>query len=417
MPALRSDTSRTAKMMQAFENFTQSPYGFVKYRQTVAEGYSTSMEHQSATTMGGRRIVGDGSGESVVAHELAHQWFGDLVTCGIWGDTWLNEGFASYLPSVFFAAEGNRDDVFMSMIGSRDWYFSSTTAENARALSTPEEWPSYDIFDQHSYAKGSMVIHLMRHLANKSSLSNNGVEPFSRALGRYIYDHAYGNVRYFDLKNALAQTTGNSWDQFFNEWVLKPGHPEVSATWNWRGGVLSLSTSQDQAILALNPWGTFTFPLNIAILATDGSSFVQEVLVNQKSQTFNIPAGKSVKAVVLDPSMIIPGKFTVNQSLEAWTAAFFGTKEPFAQAAVLEALFLQFDDAALGPFVEQAERSALSSTTLALLARELKGRDGLLEASRRLGNNPLVLRASPVMRGVFAALEAWVFTSEPEATT
>ena len=94
--AALKEVSNTAKIMEAIEEFTGVSYPFSSYSQAVAQAWSSSMEHQSATTMGGWRIRGDLSGEGVVAHELAHQWFGDWVTCESWKEMWLNEGFASY---------------------------------------------------------------------------------------------------------------------------------------------------------------------------------------------------------------------------------------------------------------------------------------------------------------------------------
>src|SRR5206468_5820588 len=79
--------------------------------------YRSSMEHQTATTLGGWRVNGDGSGEEVIAHELAHHWFGDWVTCEKWGELWLNEGFASYLPMVFYT--GVRSEEHTSELQSR----------------------------------------------------------------------------------------------------------------------------------------------------------------------------------------------------------------------------------------------------------------------------------------------------------
>lgn len=414
MPALRKETSRTKQMMEVFERFTRTSYGFPKYRQSVAEGYNGSMEHQSATSMGGRRIVGDMSGESVVAHELAHQWFGDLVTCGLWGDMWLNEGFASYLPIVFFDAMGDRDDSLMNILSNRDWYFSSTTLANARALSTPDEWPSYDIFDQHSYAKGALVLQMMRSVANEGSLDGQGPEMFSKALSEYFRRHSYKNVRYFDLKAALEQVTGKSWEPFFKDWVLTKGHPEVSSQWGWTQGILSIDLSQDQALRAEDPWVAFGFPLTIQVVHEDGTSFVAKQWVNEKKHNFQFPTAKPVKAIVLDPMMLVPGKFTVNQDVNDWKAAYHAVSDSRAHAHIFSLVFRQFNDAVLGDFVRNAIATTKSPTTLALLARQLKGRDGLINEAQLVVESSLRRQASPVLLSPFAALESWLVSKLPE---
>lgn len=408
MPAMRSETARTVQMMQIFENFTQTRYGFQKYRQAVAEGYSTSMEHQSATTMGGRRIVGDGSGESVVAHELAHQWFGDLVTCGIWGDIWLNEGFATYLPLVFSGTLGENDDVLSGVLGNRSWYFADTTLANARAISTPEEWPNYDIFDQHSYAKASLIIHLMRGIANSMAPTINGVEPFSRALGIYFQEHSYRNARYYDLQSALERVTNQSWKTFFEEWVLQAGHPEVTTTWSWAQNTLTLKMTQDQALRPDRPWGKFSFPLMVRVVGEDGSSRFHNIWIHEKEQTISLPAVGAVKAVVADVNMIVPGKFTVKQSPEAWLAAWRTTSNSFEHATISNAMFHDFDDATLSPVIAQMLSSTRSPTDMGLLASLITHRDGLLLNAKELSKLAGRAHIPATFRGPIAALDAWI---------
>jgi hypothetical protein len=410
MPALRKESSRTVQMLQAFEDFTQTPYPFEKYRQTVAEGYNASMEHQSATTMGGRRIVGDMSGESVIAHELAHQWFGDLVTCAVWGDMWLNEGFASYLPYVFFDSVGDDESALTSILGSREWYFEATNVDTARPMATSEEWPEYDIFDQHSYAKGAMVIHLVRSIANKAVGPQHGVEAFSSVLQHYFKRHSFGNVRTVDLRASLEAVTGFSWLKFFEHWVFQEGHPQVSSSWTWEKGVLNIEVRQEQALRPVKPWKVFSFPLRIAIVAEDGTSRIQEVFIEDKEHTFMIDTEKKVEAIVLDPTMLVPATFATTQSVEAWASAFLASTDSFSQAHIIASVFQAFDDAQRAIFCDLMMENNPDETTLALLARNISHYSGmgLIESARAISSHHLRSFVAPSLRGNMAELDLWI---------
>ncbi|MCX6119340.1 MAG: M1 family metallopeptidase, partial [Proteobacteria bacterium] len=411
MSALRKETSRTAQMMDVFERFTRTPYGFNKYHQSVAEGFSASMEHQSSTTMGGRRIVGDMSGEGVVAHELAHQWFGDLVTCGLWGDMWLNEGFASYLPIVFFDAVGDRHAALASFLSNRDWYLGATTKENARPLSTNEMWPSYDIFDQHSYAKGAMVIHMLRNIANMNTPSPDGVEPFSKALSEYFRSHSYSNVRFSDLKGALAKTTNANWNEIFDQWVLKAGHPIVKGQWSWIDGLLNINLTQNQALETEKPWGTFTFPLSILVIHEDGTSKIHSGWVKNQKESLRLPVRKKVKAIVLDPQLVVPGLLEVDQSVEAWSFAYGQTSQLFTQANIVDTAMSVLPVEQQVMFAEKVLSGRPSAATLALLARKIKSKDDarFLLVAKRILNSSYRSRIDKVFLGDVAALELLVY--------
>lgn len=419
MPALRRDTARTFQMMNVFEQFTQTPYAFQKYRQTVAEGYGGSMEHQSATSMGGFRIVGDSSGEPVVAHELAHQWFGDLVTCGIWGDMWLNEGFASYMPHVFYTAMGEHDRVVLNYVGSRDSYLGSTNATNARPLSTPEEWPNYNIFDQHSYAKGSMVIHLFRNIANSMAAPINGVEAFSRALGIYLHEHAYSNGRYYDLQHALEKATGRSWQRLFDQWVLQKGHPDVRVGWTWNESTreVSVDVTQLQAE-ATDPrqWGVFSFPLGIKTFNDQGQSRVQWHWVTEAKQTFKIPASTKITAITVDPTMIIPGQFAVTQPVEAFAYGFSAAVNAVERAVVLDTLLRTYPaDKDLAPAFQKMVEQTIAPSSLALLAMRVRGRDGLVNEARMILEKSRGKVFTQNERIMIVALESWLIKmAKPE---
>jgi aminopeptidase N len=219
------ETARTQEMMEVFADFTGVPYPFNSYATSVAQAYRASMEHQAATTMGDWRITGDGSGEGVVAHELAHQWFGDWITCRTWGELWLNEGYATYLPYVFFVATQDEVRALGQVEYWRDGYFAQA-ATHVHPLSSANPDMS-NIFDSHAYEKGALTIHFMRWITNNlgSVTVNDGEEAYTKVLRHYLSSKAGGNVTNYDHESSLAAVTGQSWETVFDQWVRREGHP------------------------------------------------------------------------------------------------------------------------------------------------------------------------------------------------
>jgi aminopeptidase N len=280
-----AEAVRTPQMMAIFSQFTGVDYPFTHYAQSVAETHGGSMEHQTATTMGGTRMSGDGSGESVVAHELAHQWFGDWVTCRTWGDLWLNEGFASYLPLVFY--EEFQDS--LQTIGHLDrWRKSYFSQAKNTAHPLSESHPDVNsIFDAHAYDKGALVIHMMRELSQSnqvdllqgSSNSKQSHSPFTKALSLYLTRKAKGNVRSFDLQQALEDAVGDSydWQLFFDQWVLSPGHPQIKV----QSKIITDPEGKRQQVIQLTQtqlqrqsekWRSFSLPLEVEVIDKHGRS-------------------------------------------------------------------------------------------------------------------------------------------------
>ncbi len=325
------ETANTRQMMEIFSNFTGVEYPFGSYSQSVAETYRGSMEHQTATTMGGVRMSGDGSGEGVVAHELAHQWFGDWVTCRTWGELWLNEGFASYLPYVYAEKAGQPLRELGQLDSWRQGYFKEAKTK-ARALS--ESDPVVDtIFDSHAYDKGALVIHLMRALAQSNLADREGL---TEALKLYLTRHGRGNATNWDLQRALEETTGESWQLFFDQWVRSPGHPRLAINYSNRttanGLELVLNLRQTQTTpnqtnpetppaeghVDLSPWRTFTFPLEVELLDEFGQIKTVSLDVYAEEQQFVLPRSHPVVGVGVDPRWLVPVEVTLDQGADAW---------------------------------------------------------------------------------------------------
>ena len=312
------ETARTEEMMEVFSEFTGVDYPFNSYATSVAQGYRSSMEHQSATTMGDWRITGDGSGESVVAHELAHQWFGDWITCRTWGELWLNEGYASYLPYVFFAAKQDQVRALGQIEYWRDAYFAQA-ATSVHPLSSANPDMS-NIFDSHTYEKGALTIHLMRWITNKlsSAPGTAGEEPYTKVLQHYLNSKAGSNVTNYDHERSLAAITGQSWETFFDQWVRSEGHPILDIKTSIQSNKIKLSLEQKQFTRTERKWRTFSFPLQVELILADGSSEKQTLEVYEDIQAFELTASQNILAVNIDPELVVPAQITTDLSAANW---------------------------------------------------------------------------------------------------
>lgn len=224
----RATFSHTPDMVRFYsEKLVRYPWA--KYAQTTVRDFGGGMENTSATTLGDwglheERDEPDVSQDSLIAHELAHQWFGDLVTTKDWPNVWLNEGFATYFEALYRQHAQGEDEFQFDLMGMRDGYLGNA-AHYKRAIVTYDYKEPWSLFDGHSYPKGGWVLHMLR--------SELGDEDFWKAMRHYLRAYAGRNVDTWDLIHAIAEATGREMEPFFQQWVFSPGHPEFAVKWDW----------------------------------------------------------------------------------------------------------------------------------------------------------------------------------------
>ena len=209
------DFGRTPQMIEQFES-KFGPYPFNKYDQAVAPIFdgNGAMENQTATTFG-FHLVGNGARlyEGVVAHELAHQWWGDMLSPKTFASVWLNEGFASYGEVVW--AESLGGDTMASVLQGQlaSFLHAEGQGENIALHDPPDKY----LFSATVYDKGSRVLHMLRYLVGDSL--------FFEGLRQYGVAFAYGNVETSDFQTIMETVSGVDLADFFNQWVYQPGYP------------------------------------------------------------------------------------------------------------------------------------------------------------------------------------------------
>lgn len=223
--------AKTAKAMDYFSKSLGVPYPYEKYAQVCVGHYPGGMENTTATTMTDLCLIDERAGldndvDLLVAHELAHQWFGDLVTCRDWSHAWLNEGFATYLENLFTLHDKGVDEADYELHGNQHAYFQECRDRYRRPIVCKTFSNPWVLFDRHLYEKAGWVLHMLRGIL--------GDAPWWKAVAYYLDRHAHGSVETDDLILALEKTTGRNLRPFFDQWVYKSGHPSFKVRYQWK---------------------------------------------------------------------------------------------------------------------------------------------------------------------------------------
>ncbi|MBI2118794.1 MAG: HEAT repeat domain-containing protein [Elusimicrobia bacterium] len=234
-PGKEEDSKRafgkTPKMIQFFSEKIGLKYPYEKYAQiAVADFVMGGMEHTTATTQTDRvlmdeRAFPEFTADWLVAHELAHQWFGDLLTCKEWSHAWLNESFATYFEALFVEHDLGKDEFDYEMRDKLKIYLEEDQKAYRRSIVTNVYLKPDDLFDRHLYEKGSLVLHMLR--------AELGDKLFWKAIHCYVETFQGKAVETNDLINAIQESTGKNMRKFFDQWVYGSGHPEYTAHYWW----------------------------------------------------------------------------------------------------------------------------------------------------------------------------------------
>src|SRR6185436_2403289 len=207
----------TPEMMEYFSTVTGKPYPFAKYAQTTIYDYMWGgMENITATTQTERTLHTarqdvDFSSEGLVSHELAHQWFGDLITCRSWDHVWLNEGFADYMTALWKGHAHGPDELAWEVDHLVQDHLAEANDEYRRPLVTRRYPAPIRMFDAHSYQKGALVLHMIRGLL--------GDETWWRGLRAYVERFAERTVTTADFQEVMEQVSGVSLGPLFDQYV------------------------------------------------------------------------------------------------------------------------------------------------------------------------------------------------------
>jgi aminopeptidase N len=290
LASVQASLNTTPAIMGLFTN-RFGPYPFLreKYGHAQFARNNGGMEHQTVSSMGISSLT-----PSVIAHELAHQWFGDKITCRDWQNIWLNEGFASYGEAVYAELVGGQTNYQTYMAGFMNG------ARLARGSIYVQDISSIgSIFNTNrSYSKGATVLHMLRGVVGDST--------FYKILRTYTATPtlAYSTAVTEDFQAVAQQVSGLSspgknLDYFFKQWIYGEGFPSYTATITGGGNSATVRLQQTNA-LAASP-ASFTMPVQMRVLSTAGDSTIT-VFNDQADQTFTLSVRGTITSVVVDPN-------------------------------------------------------------------------------------------------------------------
>lgn len=337
----------TTEMLEFFSNKLNYQYPWPKFSQIVVRDYvSGAMENTTAVIFGEfmqktkRELLDDHlTNEKVVAHEMFHHWFGDLVTTESWANLTLNEGFANYSEYLWMEQKHGKDAADDHLMTEQQGYFYSA-GDGGHPLIHFGYENREDMFDAHSYNKGGCILHMLRQLV--------GDEAFFAALNRYLKKNEYTEVESHELRLAFEDVTGQDLNWFFNQWFLGAGHPVLDIQYDWDDATKKASMTVTQSQEGAQVARIFELPVAVDIYDVSGKARREQVRVTKRSQTFTFDCPSKPALINFDATKTLLCEKTDQHNAQEWAFLFRNSTLFRDRMEALDAL--------------QAEQSALTQS-------------------------------------------------------
>jgi aminopeptidase N len=259
-------------------------YPFEKYGMVSVYPFNFGAEeHQTMTTIHRYWLMGEEEG---IAHELAHQWWGDLVTCGDWKDIWLNESFATYCEAIWVENYFKQKDMFLWKI--RNYYKPGIDWE---ASIYDPVGQGKKLFSDIVYHKGALVLHTLRTIIGDTA--------FFKILYAFKEKFKYSYAKTEDFIFVVDSITHSNMHWFFDQYIFGKGYPQIGSSWNYdnKNNKINLSIRQLQS----KSWPTFRFPLEVKIIGTKSLVSIVNLDGKSRKQNFSIHFDEKPKEIILNP--------------------------------------------------------------------------------------------------------------------
>ncbi len=301
--------ANTPQMIKFFEEKYGYAYPYAKYAQVLVDDFLFgAMENTSATTMTDRCLLDaraelDLNYDDIVAHELAHQWWGDLVTCKDWSQIWLNESFATYSEYLWREQTRGRDEARFALFQDFLIYLREDFTSHRRPIVSNRYRFSEEVMDRHAYEKGECVLDMLRWVL--------GDEAFFRSLAHYLNKFEFGVAETNDFKVAIEEAAGQNLHWFFDQWIHGSGYPELDVSYEWQREqkMLKLSVKQVQGQVQEieDKTPVFRFHAEIEIVTAETDEIIEterrtnyRVVVEKPEQDFYFPCDSKPRLVAFD---------------------------------------------------------------------------------------------------------------------
>lgn len=280
-----SDYSVAIEPMDFFEEYI-APFPWSKLANVQSKTRYGGMENASCIFYHERSVNGKRNNESLFAHEIAHQWYGDAISELNWHHIWISEGFATYLTDIYIENKYGRDAFVASMLEEKRQVLEFARKRLAPVVDTTLP-VSIRLLNKNSYEKAGWVLHMLRH--------ELGDELFQCCVRSFYNDFKYDNALTGDFLQVVEYLSGRDFRAFFQQWFHTAGHPVLSANWKYKRGRIELTIVQHQE------QHIFDFPLELRIKFDDGTFIDHTLHISKASETFTIDSETKPEEIVLDP--------------------------------------------------------------------------------------------------------------------
>ena len=310
-PYARGIFGKTPEMIEHFSTILGVDYPWEKYAQIVVRDFvsgamenTTAVIHGEFVQMTDREMLDDHE-EDIIAHELIHHWFGDLVTCESWANLPLNESFATYFEYVWREKSFGRMGADQHLDGDLNSYLNESKRKQVDMIRFDYS-DKEDMFDSHSYAKGGRILHMLRHYL--------GDDAFFNGLKLYLNQNAFQTVEIHQLRIAMEEVCGQDLNWFFNQWFLASGHPLLAVDYTIENNKLTvkLEQIQDQETTPV-----YRLPMAIDIYL-DGQPIRHLIDMQDKVQSFEFDFYGTITNVVVDAEHILLAEIFDEKPKQWW---------------------------------------------------------------------------------------------------
>ena len=307
-PVAKKIFGETPAMIGFYEKITGIPYVWPKYDQIVGREYvsgamenTTATLHQDGAYQNARQLVDGNAWESVIAHELFHHWFGDLVTTESWSNITLNESFANYSEYLWAKHRHGKDAADDHAYEDMQGYLMSRSDNKdlVRFYYKNKE----DIFDAVSYNKGGRILNMLRNYVGDSA--------FFKSLNRYLTLHKFQSAEAQQLRLAFEEVTGQDLNWFWNQWYYGSGQPTLDINYNYSDGRSRVIVDQTQTSGKI-----FKLPVAIDVYSEGAHKKRYKVWLENKSDTFYFASDKKPSFINVDADKVLLAVKTDHKSAE-----------------------------------------------------------------------------------------------------
>lgn len=280
-----SDYGVASKVLKYFID-TVGPYSYAKLANMQAKTQWGGLENAGTIAYFENSVTGKNEVEGLIAHEIAHQWFGNSATENDWNHVWLSEGFATYFAILYqesvYGDKKRQEELLLDRSQVIDYYTKKPSPIVDPSITNPMK-----VLSANSYQKGGWVLNMLRHKL--------GDEIFWNGIRAYYSKFKNSNAMTVDFQKVMEDVSGEKLNHFFQQWIFTKGYPEIKWNWSYKNGTIKLSINQTQN------HHVFNFPLEIGIIK-NGETRVSTIQIQAKKASFEIEIDSKPDSVILDPN-------------------------------------------------------------------------------------------------------------------